>query len=70
MLPTPATKGAKVRTMGTKRASTTVLPPYLHQMKRRPHQARLTPPNTSEEQGDGGGGAEVLWLGTDFSSTS
>lgn len=29
MLPMPATKGAKVRTMGTKRASTTVLPPYL-----------------------------------------
>jgi hypothetical protein len=29
MLPTPATKGANVRTMGTKRASTTVLPPYL-----------------------------------------
>jgi hypothetical protein len=29
MLPMPATKGAKVRTMGTKRARTTVLPPYL-----------------------------------------
>eukprot|EP00879_Flechtneria_rotunda_P020938 GHRR01022047.1.p1 GENE.GHRR01022047.1~~GHRR01022047.1.p1 ORF type:complete len:131 (-),score=18.75 GHRR01022047.1:475-867(-) len=29
MLPMPATNGANVRTMGTKRASTTVLPPYL-----------------------------------------
>jgi hypothetical protein len=28
MLPIPATNGAKVRTMGTKRASTTVFPPY------------------------------------------
>ncbi len=29
MLPMPATNGAKVLTMGTNRASTTVLPPYL-----------------------------------------
>ena len=28
MLPTPAMKGANVRTIGTNRASTTVFPPY------------------------------------------